>query len=84
MSLYTEHRSQKRESQLISLMEVIDEWDSQVVLVVKNPLANAGDIRDAGSERSLGGGHGNPPQHLPGESHGQWRLVGYCPQGFRV
>ena len=37
---------------------------SQVVLVVKNPLANAGDIRDAGSVsgsgRSPGGGHGNP------------------------
>ena len=35
-----------------------------MVLVVKNSLANAGDIRDAGlilgSERSPGGGHGNP------------------------
>jgi len=35
-----------------------------VALVVKNPPANAGDIRDAGSipdsERSPGGGHGNP------------------------
>ena len=34
---------------------------SQVVLVVKNPPANVGDIRDAGSilglGRSLGGGH---------------------------
>ena len=38
-----------------------------MVLVVKNPPANAGDIRDAGSipgsERSLGGGHGNPLQY---------------------
>ena len=37
---------------------------SQVTLVVKNPPANAGDIRDVGLipqlERSLGGGHGNP------------------------
>ena len=37
---------------------------SQVVLVVKNPPANAGDVRDAdlipGLGRSLGGGHGNP------------------------
>ena len=37
---------------------------SQVVPVVKNPSANAVDIRDAGSipglGRSLGGGHGNP------------------------
>jgi len=39
---------------------------SQVSLVVKNPPANAGDVRDAGSipgsGRSLGGGHGNPLQ----------------------
>ena len=38
-----------------------------MVLVVKNPPANAGDIRDAGSipesGRSLGGGHGNPLQY---------------------
>ena len=37
---------------------------SQVALVVKNPPANAGDIKDTvsipGSEKSLGGGHGNP------------------------
>ena len=37
---------------------------SQVALVVKNPPANAGDIRDMGLipglGRSLGGGHGNP------------------------
>ena len=36
---------------------------SQVVLVVKNPPANVGDIRDAslipGSGRSPGGGHGS-------------------------
>ena len=42
-------------------------WDSQVVLVVKNPSANARDIRDTGlipgSERSPGGGHGNPFQY---------------------
>ena len=38
-----------------------------MVLVVKNPPANAGDIRDinsiSGSGRSLGGGHGNPLQY---------------------
>ena len=34
---------------------------SQVVVVVKNPLANAGDIRDMGSIPGFpGGGHGNP------------------------
>ena len=35
----------------------------QAALVVKNPPAQAGQVRDAGwipgSERSLGGGHGN-------------------------
>ena len=40
---------------------------SQVMLVVKNPPANAGDIRDAGSVSGLGrspeGGHGNPLQY---------------------
>ena len=38
-----------------------------MVLVVKNPSANEGDVRDAdlipGSGRSPGGGHGNPLQY---------------------
>ena len=40
---------------------------SQVMLVVKNPPTNAGDIRDVGSipgsGRAPGGGHGNPFQY---------------------
>ena len=40
---------------------------SKVILVVNNPPANAGDIRNVGSipglERSLGGMHGNPLQY---------------------
>jgi len=60
----------------------------QVVLVVKNLPANAGDIRDPGSipgfRRSPGRGHGNPPIFLPGDSHGQRSLVGYSPWGCRV
>ena len=40
---------------------------SQVVVVVKNPPASAGDVRVAGSipglERSPGRGHGNPLQY---------------------
>ena len=44
-----------------------DQGASQVALVVKNPPCNAGDIRDVGlipgSERSSGGGHGNPLQY---------------------
>ena len=41
---------------------------SQVMLVVKNPPTNAGDIRDVGSipgsEKSPRGGNGNPLQYL--------------------
>ena len=67
-------------------MGVEAEKASQVVLVVKNPPAKAGDVRDLssipGSGRSPGGGHGNPsPVFLPRESHGQRSLVGYSPQG---
>ena len=47
---------------------------SQVVLVVKNQPASAGDIRDPGlipgSGRSPGGGHGNPLQYSC------WRIPG--------
>ena len=58
---------------------------SQVALVIKNPLASVGDVRDAGSipglGRSPGGGHGNPLQYscLQRESHGQRSLAGYSP-----
>ena len=52
------------------------------MLVVKNPPANAGDIRDAGSvpgsERSLGGGHGNPLQYSCLENPMR-SLAGYSP-----
>ena len=47
----------------------------QMALVVKNPAASAGDVKDMGLipalGRSPGGGHG--------ESHGQRSLVGYSP-----
>jgi len=56
--------------------------DSPVALVVKNPPADAGDIRDAGSihgsERSPGGGHGNPLQYSCLENpmdRGAWRAI---------
>ena len=45
----------------------LDVQASQVVLVVKNPPANAGDVKAVGSlpglGRSTGGGHGNPLQY---------------------
>ena len=48
--------------------------------MVKNPPANAGDVRDSGlipgSGRSSGGVHGTSV-FLPGESHGQRSLAGY-------
>ena len=55
---------------------------SQVAQVVKKPLADAGDVRDAGSipglERSPGGGHGNSLQHSCLENPmdiGAWRAT---------
>ena len=58
-------------------------WASQVVLVVKNSPANAGDVRDKGSvpgsERSPGGGHGNPLQYSCLENpmdRGAWHSMG--------
>ena len=57
-------------------------WASQVMLVLKNPPANAGGIKDAslipGLGRSPEEGHGTPV-FLPGEPHGQRSLVGYSP-----
>ena len=57
---------------------------SQVVLGVRNPLANAGGMRDVGSilglGRFLGRGHGNPLQYSCLENpHGQGNLAGYSP-----
>ena len=49
--------------------------------VVKNPFAKAADIRDVGSIPELGRSPGGipTPVSLPGKSHGQRSLVGYCP-----
>ena len=48
-------------------MGFIFHWASQIVLVVKKPTANAGNIRDGvlipESGRSPGEQHGNPPQY---------------------
>ena len=54
-------------------------WASQIVLVVKNLPANAGDIRDMGSipgsGRSPGGGHGNPLQYSCLENPMDWQAT---------
>ena len=63
---------------------------SQVVLMVKNPPANAGDMRDAGSISEVGRSPEGEvrqsqlvrqptPVFLPGESHGHRSLAGYNP-----
>ena len=58
------HKESNTTEQLNWLNWTTETWASQVVLVVKNSPANAGNIRDVGSipwwGRSPGGGHGNP------------------------
>ena len=58
-----------------------------MALEVKNPPANAGDIRDEdqslGREDPLEEGIQPAPVFLPGESHGQRSLVGYSPWGCK-
>ena len=63
-------------------------WASQVALVVKNPPANVGDIRDEssipGRGRSPGGRAWQPtPVFFPAESHGWRSLVGYSLWGCK-
>ena len=59
-------------------------WVSQVALVVKNPPANAGDIRDAGLIPGLGGspegGNGNHSSILAWRISWTEELAGYSPQ----
>ena len=57
-------------------------WASQVALMVKNPSANAGDLRDVGSVpgsgRPPGGGNNSPLQHSCLEDPmdgGAWRAA---------
>ena len=61
---------------------------SQEVLVVKDPAANVGDIRDTGSTPRLGRFPWRrkwqpTPVFLPGKSHGQRSLAGYSPWGHK-
>ena len=70
------------------MRELAKVTEYQVALVVKNPPANVGDIRDVGLipglGRSPGGGHGNPLQYSCLEiSHGQRSLAGYSPRGCK-
>ena len=61
---------------------------SQVAIVVKNPPANAGEVRDVGlipgSGRSPWRRKWQPtPVFLPGESHRQRSLADYSPWGHK-
>ena len=60
-------RKSLRETRNVALLFFLTRivWTSRVVLVVNNPPANAGDIRDliTDSGRSAGGGHGNLLQY---------------------
>ena len=63
--------------------EMVYAWSSQAVLVVKNPPADAGDIRDVGLIPGLGRSHGNPLQYSCLENPMDRSLVGYSPEGCK-
>ena len=87
-SMYENNRGRSWTAFIICI-DLKSSWGaSQVALVVKNPPANAGDVRDAGSipglGKSSGGGHGNPPQYSCLENpHGQRSLAGYSLWGHK-
>ena len=63
-------------------------WASQEALVVKNPPAKAGDIRDTGLIPGLGRSPWRRAWQptallMPRESQGQRRLAGYSPWGHK-
>ena len=75
--------SSSREDLLVLLTSSYSQA-SQVALAVKNPPANAGDLRVVGSipdsGRSPGGGHGTPLQCTCLENpldRGAWRVVAH-------
>ena len=56
---------------------------SQGALVVKNPPANAGEVRNEVGKIPWRRKRQPTPVFLPGESHGQRSLAGYSPQGHK-
>ena len=70
-------------SLLTFFISVDNTWASQVVLVVKNPTAKAGDIMRGGFDTWVGKipwrrAWQATPVFLPAESHGQRSLVGWA------
>ena len=75
--------------QLFIMGSLTFSWDSQVELLIKNPSANDGDLRNPGSipgsGSSPGEGNGNPLQYSCLENpHGQRSRVDYSPWGCSV
>ena len=69
-------------------MSVFDErgFKDVIIIVIKNPPANAGDARYSGSIPGLGRFPGvriSIPVFLPGKSHGQRSLEGYSPRDHK-
>ena len=68
---------------IVVVLEYHTPWASQAALVVKNPLADAGDRRYRSNPwvgKILWRRVWQPtPVFLPGESHGQRSLAGYSP-----
>ena len=54
-----------------------------MVLVLKNPSANAGNGRDVSLIPGLERSPWQPTLLLPGESHGQRSLAGYSSEGHK-
>ena len=84
--LFSRGSSQPRDRTCISHISCISTWvrACQVALVVKNPPANAGDIRDSGSipwvrKITWRRAWQPTPVLLPGKSQGQRSLAGYSP-----
>ena len=84
-SCFTNDENLKPFSLIVFLIRIMkSSGASQVVLVVKNLPANAGDVRDMGSIPGLGrssvGEHGTPLQYSCLENPPEQRsLVGYSP-----
>ena len=66
----------------ISMLSLTRVCASQVALAVKNPPANAGDIKDTGLIPVLG--MATHSIFLPGQSHGQRSLVAMVPRVQKV
>ena len=71
----------------VGLDEVMEWGGSQLVLVIKNPSANAGDMRDEGARPgsgiSTGGGMTAHSSILPWEISWKRGLGGYSPRGCK-